>query len=102
MLEKGTAGYNTDWNNILAQHRRRVDDRRQGRPAARDPRRLGRLGFRAGYNIAYQRGGMSDWTGTYGNNPGVAIDATRNLANGNLGTPPVLCGAPISGRLRST
>ncbi|MBE3087521.1 MAG: carboxypeptidase regulatory-like domain-containing protein, partial [Chloroflexi bacterium] len=42
------------------------------------------------FNIAYQRGGMSDFTEVYGGNPGIAIYATRNLTNGNLGTLPVL------------
>jgi hypothetical protein len=46
--------------------------------------------LRAGANLAYQRGGMSDFTGVFGGNPGIQIDATRNLANGNLGELPVL------------
>jgi hypothetical protein len=46
--------------------------------------------LRGGANLAYQRGGMSDFTGVYGGNPGISIDASRNLANGNLGTQPVL------------
>ncbi len=47
--------------------------------------------LRAGYNISYQRGGMSDFTEVFGANPGLSIDtATRNQTNGNLGTPPVL------------
>src|SRR5215471_10764664 len=46
--------------------------------------------LRAGASLAYQRGGMSDFTGVYGSNPGISIDATRNQANGNLGNLPVL------------
>ena len=46
--------------------------------------------IRAGASLAYQRGGMSDFTGVYGSNPGISIDATRNQTNGNLGTLPVL------------
>ncbi len=46
--------------------------------------------LRGGASLAYQRGGMSDFTGPLGANPGVSIDATRNLTNGNLGTLPVL------------
>lgn len=46
--------------------------------------------LRGGYSVAFQRPGMSDFTGVYGSNPGVSIDATRNLANGNLGTLPLL------------
>ena len=46
--------------------------------------------IRGGYSRTYQRPGMSDFTGPFGSNPGIAIDATRNLTNGNLGTPPLL------------
>ncbi len=46
--------------------------------------------IRGGFNLAFQRGGMSDFTEVYGDNPGILIDATRSLANGNLGPLPVL------------
>jgi hypothetical protein len=46
--------------------------------------------LRAGASLAFQRGGMSDFTGVFGSNPGISIDATRNQTNGNLGTVPVL------------
>jgi len=47
--------------------------------------------LRAGYNISYQRGGMSDFTEVFGANPGLTVTSpTRNQTNGNLGTPPIL------------
>jgi hypothetical protein len=46
--------------------------------------------LRGGANLAYQRGGMSDFTGVFGGNPGIQIDTSRNLVNGNLGDLPVL------------
>jgi len=46
--------------------------------------------IRGGYNISYQRGGMSDMTEVYGSNPGILIDATRSTTNGNLGPLPLL------------
>jgi hypothetical protein len=46
--------------------------------------------LRAGASLAYQRGGMSDFTGVFGSNPGISIDTSRNQTNGNLGTLPVL------------
>ena len=47
--------------------------------------------IRGGYNIAYQRGGMSDFTEVFGTNPGLSVTSpTRNQTNGNLGTLPVL------------
>jgi hypothetical protein len=46
--------------------------------------------LRGGASLAYQRGGMSDFTGVFGSNPGISIDTSRNQANGNLGALPVL------------
>lgn len=46
--------------------------------------------IRGGFNVAFQRGGMSDMTETYGDNPGILISAARTQANGNLGALPVL------------
>ena len=63
--------------------------RRSASCARSSARRVTRSSAR-GYNLSYQRGGMSDFTEVYGNNPGIAIDATRNVTNGNLGTLPVL------------
>jgi hypothetical protein len=40
--------------------------------------------LRGGFNMAYQRNGMADFTGVFGSNPGVSIDATRSMGNGNL------------------
>lgn len=45
----------------------------------------------AGYSVAYQRPGLSDFTGVVGDNPGVYRAATRNITNGNLADPT---GAP--------
>jgi hypothetical protein len=42
--------------------------------------------IRGGYTMGYNRPGMSDFTGAFGANPGVALTATRNHALGNLGT----------------
>ncbi len=47
--------------------------------------------IRGGFNIAYQRGGMSDFTEVFGANPGLSVTSpTRNQTNGNLGAPPLL------------
>jgi hypothetical protein len=46
--------------------------------------------FRAGFSMAYSRNGMSDFTGTYGANPGILIDTNRDQSLGNLGATPVL------------
>jgi carboxypeptidase family protein len=51
---------------------------------------LGRPGDTAlsgGFSRAYERHGMDDFTGAFGDNPGLSITATRNTANGNLAVP---------------
>ena len=44
----------------------------------------------AGFSRGFERHGMSDFTGVFGNNPGIEVNANRNAANGNLGTLPLL------------
>jgi hypothetical protein len=43
--------------------------------------------FRAGYSVAYNRPGMSDFTGAIDDNPGLQQTANRNQSLGNFGTP---------------
>ncbi|HVL66236.1 MAG TPA: carboxypeptidase regulatory-like domain-containing protein [Vicinamibacterales bacterium] len=40
--------------------------------------------LKAGYSIAYNRGGMSDFSDVFGSNPGVAIATNRDAGLGNL------------------
>jgi hypothetical protein len=89
-LTKGTGGFQTDWNNVAPSIGAAWTT---GAEKGVWHKILGSHGdsvVRGGYSIAYQRGGMSDFTGVYGSNPGIVIDATRSLTNGNLGTLPVL------------
>jgi len=43
--------------------------------------------IRAGYTLAYERPGMSDFATAIDDNPGISQTATRNHSLGNLGTP---------------
>jgi hypothetical protein len=43
--------------------------------------------LRAGYTLAYDRPGMSDFATAIDDNPGISQSATRNHSVGNLGTP---------------
>jgi len=91
MLEKGTNTFKTDKNNLAPSIGIAWTTGSDGDGFLR--RLLGAKGdsvIRGGLNVAYQRGGMSDFTEVYGANPGIAIDVTRNQTNGNLGTLPVL------------
>ncbi|MFB3854161.1 MAG: carboxypeptidase regulatory-like domain-containing protein [Vicinamibacterales bacterium] len=40
-----------------------------------------------GYSVAYQRPGLSDFTGVVGSNPGVSVATNRNVSLGNLADP---------------
>jgi len=46
--------------------------------------------IRGGYNRAYSRPGLNDYTGRFNANPGIQIDASRTAANGLLGPVPLL------------
>jgi hypothetical protein len=87
-FNKGEGAYNTDWNNWA--------------PSLGFAYTMGGSGgllgailgsqegdsvFRAGYALAYDRPGTSDFTGGIDDNPGIAISASRTIANGRLGTP---------------
>ncbi len=90
MLTANTAGYNVDRNNVapsVGVAWTVGSDKGLAHTLLGSP---GDSVIRGGYSIAFQRPGTSDFTGVYGSNPGVSIDATRSLTNGNLGTLPVL------------
>ena len=87
-FNKGEGAYNTDYNNFAP----------SVGFAWTLPARTGMLGalfglnegdsvLRAGYTLGYNRPGMSDFTGTIDDNPGISLPASRNHTLGNLGTP---------------
>jgi hypothetical protein len=87
---KGTKAYNTDWHDLAPSIGAAWTI---GRDAGLLHALFGKEGnsvLRGGFSRAYQRGGMSDFTGVFGGNPGIAIDATRSQTNNNLGSLPVL------------
>jgi hypothetical protein len=87
-FKKGQKANNTDWNNVAPS---------LGftwRPGVSGGFLKAILGsepvFRGGFSMAYSRNGMSDFTGTFGANPGIVIDASRDQGRGNLGPTPLL------------
>ena len=90
LLEKGSQTYETDWNNFAPSIGAAWTTGAEEGWLRKVFGTRGKTVIRGGLNIAYQRGGMSDFTETFGANPGIQIDATRNLTNKNLGTLPVL------------
>jgi hypothetical protein len=87
-LTKGTQGYDTDWNNLAPTAgiawRPNVQDGWL-RTLLGDPEQAT---FRGGYSIAYERQGLSEWTGTFGANPGSTITLTRSATSSEPLVPP--------------
>ena len=50
--------------------------------------------IRGGFGMAFQRPGMSDFTGPFGANQGLSVNLNRDSATGNLGTLPRLLRDP--------
>ncbi|MCX6543146.1 MAG: carboxypeptidase regulatory-like domain-containing protein [Acidobacteria bacterium] len=83
LLEKGTEGYKQDWNNVgpsvsVAWR----PNRKTGlfRTILGDP---DQATLRAGFNVSYERQGLTVFTSLYGGNPGGSTTLTRN-ANAGL------------------
>ncbi|MDQ3071077.1 MAG: Plug and carboxypeptidase regulatory-like domain-containing protein, partial [Acidobacteriota bacterium] len=86
-FETGSRGYETDWNNFAP------NVGVAWRPNVQDGFLRAFLGdpdqatLRAGYSIAYDRVGMSSFTGVYGVNQGSTLSLSRTEAQGNLVLP---------------
>ena len=86
-FDKGDRAYNTDFNNLAP------NIGFAWTPSAESGllrRILGQDGdsvLRAGFSIAFNRPGMSDFTGGIDDNPGLQLNASRSQTIGNLGTP---------------
>ena len=89
-LGKGVKAYNTDWDNLAPS----VGVNWTPTPESGWRRTLlgdsGESSISGGYSRAYDRRGMNDFTGVFGANPGLTVNANRNVGKGNLGTLPLL------------
>lgn len=77
-LKKGTAGYDTDWNNLSPTLSVAWRPNVQGgflRRLLGDP---DQATLRGGYSVAYERQGLTRFTSAYGDNRGVSLSLTRN------------------------
>lgn len=88
--KKGTKAYDVDWNNFAPSVGMAWTTGGQGGLLGTLLGQQGDSVIRGGYSRAYSRGGMNDFTGRVGANPGLVIDASRNASLGNLGTLPLL------------
>ena len=85
-LTKGTLGYTTDWNNLAPNVQVAWRPNVQSgflRAVLGDP---DQATLRGGYAIAYDRQGISEYTGVFGVNPGSVLSLTRNASTGLVDT----------------
>lgn len=87
---EGSRGYATDWNNVAPSLGITWSPPRPGGLLGRLVGNDGDTVLRAGYSLGYIRPGMADFTGVYGDNPGVSLNTFRNNTLGNLGALPLL------------
>jgi len=81
-LKRGTQGYKTDWNNLAPSVSVAWRPNVKGgflRTLLGDP---DQATIRAGWSVAYERQGMSQFTGVYGSNPGSTLSLSRSEATG--------------------
>jgi hypothetical protein len=85
-LTRGTNGYNTDWNNLaptLGFNWRPNAQTGLLRTLLGDPEQST---IRGGYSVAYERHGLSQWTGRFGLNPG----STQTISRTATGAYPLV------------
>lgn len=87
---KGGKAYNTDYNNFAPSLGMAWSPNFRNGLLGKVFGQGGQTVFRGGYSIAFNREGLNVFTSIYGANPGISIDASRNLTLGNLGTLPIL------------
>lgn len=90
-LTKDTLAYRTDWNNLapsLSVAWRPNVQAGFWRALLGDP---AQATLRGGYSVSYSRVGLSEWTGSFGANPGSTINTTRSATSGD---PLVPAGQP--------
>jgi hypothetical protein len=89
-LNESEQPYPMDWNNVAPSVGVAWTPTAGGGVLHRLTGDTGDFVVRGGFSVAYSRNGLSDFQSPIANNPGVSVNAFRNLALGNLGTLPLL------------
>ena len=89
-LHENDRAYPMDWNNLAPSVGVAYTPSASGGLLHRLTGETGDFVLRGGYAVAYSRNGLSDFQNEIVNNPGVSTNVFRNLAQGNLGTLPLL------------
>lgn len=86
-LGKGVKAYKTDWGNVAPSLGANWTPNVESGFLRKLLGGAGDTSFSGGFSRAYDRRGMGDFTGVFGNNPGLNVTATRSTANQNLTAP---------------
>ncbi len=89
-LNEGERTYAMDWNNIAPSIGLAWTPSADSGFLQRLTGQPGDMSIRGGYSRSFTRLGLTDFASRVADNPGVAINAFRQLALGNLGTLPLL------------
>ncbi|MGH9313470.1 MAG: TonB-dependent receptor domain-containing protein, partial [Vicinamibacterales bacterium] len=81
-LEEGKAVYDTDWNNWAPNVGFNWTPTAESGFLSSLLGQSGDTAISGGFAMSYNRNGLSDFTGVFGDNPGVAIDVSRSLGLG--------------------
>ena len=88
--KKGDPAYNASYKDFAPSFGFAWSPNRKGGWLGRIVGGDGKTVLRGGFSVAYNRNGMYDYSQIFSAIPGMAINATRNVANGNLVTGKVL------------
>lgn len=94
-LGVGQSTFNTDFNNFAPSFGFAWSPNVKNSFLRKLTGETGKTVFRGGYSVAYNREGLNVFTSIYGSNPGITIDASRNLTLNNLVPTPVGANLPL-------
>jgi hypothetical protein len=94
-LAPESTSVNTDWNNFAPSFGFAWSPNFKNNLLRRMTGEGGQTVLRGGYSVAYTREGLNVFTSIYGANPGITIDASRNLTLGNLVPTPTSVNLPL-------
>jgi hypothetical protein len=84
LYKAGDPAYNTSWKDVAPSVGFAWTPKVTGPWLGRLFGENGQTVLRGGFSVAYNRMGMSSYSGMFGANPGMTVNATRSVSNGNL------------------
>ena len=94
-LGVGQSTFNTDFNNFAPSFGLAWSPNAKNGFLRKLTGEGGQTVLRGGYSVAYNREGLNVFTSIYASNPGITIDASRNLTLNNLVPTPLASNLPL-------